>query len=199
MSTISLVTGGNRGIGREICRQLAKRGHVALLTARSASAATAAAREIGAEPLQLDVIDASGVARAVRSVGERFGKLDVLINNAAITYDTWQRAVTADLAVVRETAETNLYGPWLVVREFLPLLRVSDHPRIVNVSSEAASLTSMGGGTPAYTASKTALNADPDARRRAGRGQDPGQRGLPRLGRHRYGRTRRAAGRRWRS
>jgi NAD(P)-dependent dehydrogenase (short-subunit alcohol dehydrogenase family) len=118
MSTISLVTGGNRGIGREICRQLAKRGHVALLTARSAAAATAAAREIGAEPLQLDVIDAGSVARAVRWVGERFGKLDVLINNAAITYDTWQRAATADLAVVRETAETNLYGPWLMVRDF---------------------------------------------------------------------------------
>jgi NAD(P)-dependent dehydrogenase (short-subunit alcohol dehydrogenase family) len=66
---------------------------------------------------------------------------------------------TADLAVVREAAETNLYGPWLMVKEFLPLLRRGDHPRIVNVSSEAASLASMGGGTPAYTASKVALNA----------------------------------------
>ena len=82
-----------------------------------------------------------------------------MVNNAAITYDTWQRAVDADLAVVREAAETNLYGPWLMVQQFLPLLRVSEHPRIVNVSSEAASLASMGGGTPAYTASKVALNA----------------------------------------
>ena len=61
--------------------------------------------------------------------------------------------------MVREAAETNLYGPWLMIQEFLPLLRNSDHPRIVNVSSEAASLASMGGGTPAYTASKVALNA----------------------------------------
>ena len=61
--------------------------------------------------------------------------------------------------MVREAAETNLYGPWLMVQEFLPLLRNSDHPRIVNVSSEAASLAGMGGGTPAYTASKVALNA----------------------------------------
>jgi NAD(P)-dependent dehydrogenase (short-subunit alcohol dehydrogenase family) len=92
-------------------------------------------------------------------VGERYGRLDVLVNNAAITYDTWQRAIDADLAVVREAAETNLYGPWLMVQQFLPLLRASGHPRIVNVSSEAASLASMGGGTPAYTASKVALNA----------------------------------------
>src|SRR6266705_1059784 len=122
MSTVSLVTGGNRGIGREVCRQLAARGHAVVLTARSAGA----------------------VAAAARWVGEHHGKLDVLVNNAAITYDTWQRAIDADLAVVREAAETNLYGPWLMVQEFLPLLRASDHPRIVNVSSEAASLASMG-------------------------------------------------------
>jgi NAD(P)-dependent dehydrogenase (short-subunit alcohol dehydrogenase family) len=159
MSTISLVTGGNRGIGLEVCRQLAERGHTVLLTARSAGAAAAAARAAGAEPLQLDVTDPASIAAAARQVAERYGKLDVLVNNAAITYDTWQRAVDADLAVVREAAETNLYGPWLMIQEFLPLLRASEHPRIVNVSSEAASLASLGGGTPAYTASKVALNA----------------------------------------
>ena len=159
MSTISLVTGGNRGIGLEVCRQLAERGHTVLLTARSADAAAAAARAINAEPLQLDVTDPASIAAAARRVAERYGRLDVLVNNAAITYDTWQRAVDADLAVVREAAETNLYGPWLMVQQFLPLLRASEHPRIVNVSSEAASLASLGGGTPAYTASKVALNA----------------------------------------
>ena len=101
----------------------------------------------------------ASIAAAARQVGERHGRLDVLVNNAAIDYDTWQRAIDADLAVVREAAETNLYGPWLMVQQFLPLLRASEHPRIVNVSSEAASLASMGGGTPAYTASKVALNA----------------------------------------
>ena len=159
MSTISLVTGGNRGIGLEVCRQLAERGHTVLLTARSAGAAAAAARAINAEPLQLDVTDPASIAAAARQVAGRYGRLDVLVNNAAITYDTWQRAVDADLAVVREAAETNLYGPWLMVQRFLPLLRASEHPRIVNVSSEAASLASLGGGTPAYTASKVALNA----------------------------------------
>src|SRR6266702_5119844 len=159
MSTLSLVTGGNRGIGREVCRQLAERGHTVLLTARSSEAAATAARATGAEPLQLDVTDPASIAAAARQVGERHGRLDVLVNNAAITYDTWQRAIDADLAMVREAAETNLYGPWLMAQRFLPLLRASDHPRIVNVSSEAASLAGMGGGTPAYTASKVALNA----------------------------------------
>jgi NAD(P)-dependent dehydrogenase (short-subunit alcohol dehydrogenase family) len=159
MSIVSLVTGGNRGIGREVCRQLAELGHVVLLTARSADASAAAARAVHAESLSLDVTDPASIAAAARQVGERYGRLDVLVNNAAITYDTWQRAIDADLAVVREAAETNLYGPWLMVQQCLPLLRASGHPRIVNVSSEAASLASMGGGTPAYTASKVALNA----------------------------------------
>ena len=159
MSTVALVTGGNRGIGREVCRQLAEHGHDVVLTARSAGAAASAARAVNAEPLQLDVTDPASVAAAAGWVADRHGRLDVLVNNAAITYDTWQRAVDADLAVVREAAETNLYGPWLMVQEFLPLLRASGHGRIVNVSSEAASLAGLGSGTPAYTASKVALNA----------------------------------------
>src|SRR5207248_1410066 len=118
MSTVSLVTGGNRGIGREVCRQLAELGHVVLLTARSADAAATAARATGAEPLPLDVTGPASIAAAARQVGERHGRLDVLVNTAAITYDTWQRAIDADLAVVREAAETNLYGPWLMAQRF---------------------------------------------------------------------------------
>jgi len=159
MATVSLVTGASRGIGLEVCRQLAARGHTVLLAARDAVAASAAADSVGATPLCLDVTDPASIAEAASTLEDRYGKLDVLVNNAAITYDTWQRAITADLGVVRQAAETNLYGPWLMVQRFLPLLRNSGHPRIVNVSSEAGSLTSMGGGTPAYTASKAALNA----------------------------------------
>lgn len=160
MSSISLVTGANRGIGREVCRQLAARGHTVLLTARNAQAAQDAARQLtDAVPLQLDVTDPGSVAEAAATVQDRYGRLDVLVNNAAVSYDTWQRAATADLALVRDAAETNLYGPWLMAEKFLPLLTRSDHPRIVNVSSEAGSLTSMGGGTPAYAVSKAALNA----------------------------------------
>jgi NAD(P)-dependent dehydrogenase (short-subunit alcohol dehydrogenase family) len=158
---IALVTGANRGIGRDVCRRLAGLGHTVLLTSRSLKAATAVADVLGPDvhPLRLDVTSGDDAVRVAADITERFGKLDVLVNNAAITYDTWQRAVTADLDVVREAAETNLYGPWHLVQTLLPLLRQSAHPRIVNVSSEAASLTNMGGGTPAYNASKVALNA----------------------------------------
>ncbi|MEW1562941.1 SDR family NAD(P)-dependent oxidoreductase [Streptomyces sp. NPDC005381] len=155
---IALVTGANRGIGREVARRLAAEGHTVYLTARSAKGAADTAAAIGGRdvrPLRLDVTSDDDVTAAARDIGA----LDVLINNAAITYDTWQRAVSADLDVVREAAETNLYGPWRLTRALLPQLRASAHPRVVNVSSEAASLTSMGGGTPAYAASKVALNA----------------------------------------
>ncbi|WP_329187299.1 SDR family NAD(P)-dependent oxidoreductase [Streptomyces sp. NBC_01428] len=155
---IALVTGANRGIGREVARRLAAEGHTVYLTARSAKGAADTAAAIGGRdvrPLRLDVTSDDDVTTAARDIGA----LDVLINNAAITYDTWQRAVSADLDVVREAAETNLYGPWRLTRALLPQLRASAHPRVVNVSSEAASLTSMGGGTPAYSASKVALNA----------------------------------------
>lgn len=161
METISLVTGANRGIGLEVCRQLAALGHTVLLTARDARAAEAAAGVLGPDvlPVQLDVTSGDQIVRLVAELRERFGRLDVLVNNAAITYDTWQRASSADLEVVREAAETNLYGPWRLTQALLPLLRESRHARIVNVSSEAASFASMGAATPAYTASKVALNA----------------------------------------
>jgi NAD(P)-dependent dehydrogenase (short-subunit alcohol dehydrogenase family) len=157
---IALVTGANRGIGLETVRQLADQGLTVLLSARSPDrAARAAAGIAGVVPLRLDVSDDESVTAAAAEVRERFGRLDVLVNNAAITYDTWQRAVDADLAVVREAAETNLYGPWRTVQAFLPLLRAGRSARIVNVSSGVASMDGMGSGTPAYTSTKVALNA----------------------------------------
>src|SRR5689334_1988321 len=113
MHTIALVTGGNRGIGWEVCRQLAARGGTTvLLTARSGAPAAAAAIGLAVDPLDLDVTSDADVERVAAVVGERYGRLDVLVNNAAILYDTWQHASDADLAQVREAAETNLYGPW---------------------------------------------------------------------------------------
>jgi NAD(P)-dependent dehydrogenase (short-subunit alcohol dehydrogenase family) len=111
MSTISLVTGANRGIGREVCRQLTELGHTVILTARDARAAAAAARAVRAEPLTLDVTDPAGPARAARWTQDRYGRLDVLINNAAITYDTWQRPVTAGAASVVWAATLPDSGP----------------------------------------------------------------------------------------
>lgn len=109
--------------------------------------------------MQLDVTDQASVDSAAGVVTDELGTLDVLVNNAAIYYDTWQRATTADLAVVQEALDTNLLGAWRVTLALLPLLRQSPHGRIVNVSSEGGSLASMGAGTPAYHVSKAGLNA----------------------------------------
>ena len=161
---IALVTGANRGIGLEVCRQLAKNGFTVILGSRDLKKGHDAARTLSNEgltvlPLQLDVTKQASVDTAKSVAETKFNILDVLINNAAILYDDWQRAAGADLDVVREAFETNTLGAWRMCNAFLPLLRLSKHPRIVNVSSEAGSLTAMGGGAPAYNLSKVGLNA----------------------------------------
>lgn len=164
-ASLALVTGGNRGIGLEVCRQLAALGWTVVLGSRDAARGADAAAGLGAGPGRvipraLDVADAAGVEAAAEWVAGEFGRLDVLVNNAGINYDTWQRAATADLAVVGETLDTNLLGPWRTARAFVPLLRRSPRGRVVNVSSEAGSLAALaGGGPPAYSVSKAALNA----------------------------------------
>jgi NAD(P)-dependent dehydrogenase (short-subunit alcohol dehydrogenase family) len=152
---IAVITGANRGIGLEVARQLAARGDTAILTARDPAKAQTAAERVGARAAQLDVTDAESVERFAAELAE----VDVLVNNAAIHYDTWQRATSADLQVVREALETNLLGAWRVAIALVPLLARSGRARIVNVSSGSGQLEDMGGGTPAYRVSKTALNA----------------------------------------
>jgi NAD(P)-dependent dehydrogenase (short-subunit alcohol dehydrogenase family) len=151
---IVVVTGASRGIGREVVRQFVSAGDTVVQTARGDTGT-----EPGAVLMRLDVADGDSVTAFAEEVGGRYGRIDVLVNNAAIHWDTWQRASDADLVVVREALETNLLGAWRVTMALLPMLRRSGHGRIVNVSSEAGSLASMGGGTPAYSVSKAALNA----------------------------------------
>jgi NAD(P)-dependent dehydrogenase (short-subunit alcohol dehydrogenase family) len=128
-----------------------------LLGARDPAKGARAARQIGGgvSAVQLDVAD----RESVRAATAGLDRLDVLVNNAAILYDTWQRGIDADLDQVREALDTNLLGAWRVTQAVLPLLRASPAGRIVNVSSGAGALTDMGGGTPAYRTSKAALNA----------------------------------------
>lgn len=161
MTRTVLVTGANRGIGREVARQLVAAGDRVVVTARRPEAAEQTAAELGGGslPVTLDVTDPATIAAAARLVEHQLGVLDVLVNNAAIHYDSWQGAATADLGVVEEALDTNRLGPWRVTLAFLPLLRRSRHGRIVNVSSQAGSLTGMGAGTPAYHVSKAGLNA----------------------------------------
>jgi NAD(P)-dependent dehydrogenase (short-subunit alcohol dehydrogenase family) len=159
---IALVTGANRGIGLEVVRQLAERGFTAVLGSRDLEKGRAAAEGLGdldVDTRRLDVADPDSVRELAGELEEAYGRLDVLVNNAAIHYDPWQRGVDADLDLVHEALETNLFGAWRTTQACLPLLRRSQHGRIVNVSSGSGSLSSMGAGTPAYSVSKAALNA----------------------------------------
>lgn len=160
----ALVTGGNRGIGLEVCRQLAERGMTVVLGSRSPGKGEPAANGLRAAGLEIlsktiDVSDDRSVERLASEIEEDLGQLDVLVNNAGILYDTWQRPLSADLDVVREALETNTFGAWRTARAFVPLMRRSGGGRIVNVSSGAGSLSRMGASTPAYNVSKVALNA----------------------------------------
>lgn len=158
---VVVVTGANRGLGLEVVRQCAARGDTVVLGSRDVDGGRRAAVGLGdgVRPVALDVTDVDGLAAAADEVDRAFGRVDALVNNAAIHYDTWQNAVDVDLGVVREAWETNVLGAWQTTLAFLPLLRRSAHPRVVMVSSESGSLASMGGGTPAYAVSKAALNA----------------------------------------
>jgi NAD(P)-dependent dehydrogenase (short-subunit alcohol dehydrogenase family) len=190
---IAIVSGANRGLGLEVSRQLAHRGFGVVMGVRDLRKGEAAARSLGAalHPMVLDVADPESPARLAAEVRARFGRCDVLVNNAGIHYDTGNRAANPDWRVVREAFETNLFGAWRLAQSFLPLMRERGRGRIVNVSSEAGSLASMGAGTPAYSTSKAALNALTRVLRRgAGRHRHPGERGLPGLGGDGHGRRR---------
>ena len=161
---IALVTGANRGIGFETARQLASVGYQVWLGARDPDkAAAAAAQLVGegltVEPLTLDVADSASIAAAFADLARRVEKLDALVNNAAVHYDSFQSADAVDFRIVDEAWRTNTEGPWRVTVAALPLLRKAKSARVVNVSSQAGAFASMGGGTPAYSVSKAALNA----------------------------------------
>jgi len=158
---VALVSGGNRGIGLEIVRQLAGRGITVILGSRDEEQGRAAAEGLpGAVVVkQLDVADEKSVGRLGASIEEEFGRLDILVNNAGISNDDGQRGVSADLDRVREALDANLFGAWRLCELAIPLMQRHGYGRIVNVSSGMGALEDMGGGSPGYRVSKTALNA----------------------------------------
>jgi NAD(P)-dependent dehydrogenase (short-subunit alcohol dehydrogenase family) len=172
-TTVALVTGANKGIGREIAALLAGRGMTVLLGARDrgrGEEAAAALRAAGGEvhAVALDVTDASTVRAAAERIEERFGRLDVLVNNAGIAGNRGQPPSESELASVRAVFETHYFGVILVTNAMLPLLRRSPAPRIVNVSSGLGSLAAQSDldgplaqvpPSAGYEPSKTALNA----------------------------------------
>ncbi len=159
-SLIAVVTGGNRGIGLEICRQLTQKGVKVVIAARDAAEGVAAARTAGADFHALDVSVPASIEAFAAWMQERHGRLDILVNNAGVLTDRAERIIDGmDAAVLERTLLVNLFGPMRVTQALLPLLRKSPGARVVNMSSILAQLSGMGAGTPAYRISKTALNA----------------------------------------
>jgi NAD(P)-dependent dehydrogenase (short-subunit alcohol dehydrogenase family) len=158
---VALVTGATRGIGREVARQLADRGYMVIVSAREAGKAEAFAKEIGggAIALELDVSDPASVEAAVAAVEADPGRLDVLVNNAGVGLDWGVSATEPDFEKIQQIFETNLFGAYRLAVGLLPLLRRSDSPRIVNVSSGMGGVAEMGGWSPGYRLSKAGLNA----------------------------------------
>ena len=178
---VALVTGANQGIGLQIAKDLVAHGFIVLVGSRKHERGEAAAREIGpdARALQLDVTDQASIAAAAERVRNEFGRLDVLVNNAAISntglrpgtsveeYSKSTRPSVVSLDEVRTVFETNVFGVLAVTQAMLPLLREAPAARIVNVSSGVGSLTRNSDPAfpyrsifgPVYPASKTALNA----------------------------------------
>jgi NAD(P)-dependent dehydrogenase (short-subunit alcohol dehydrogenase family) len=164
---VALVTGANRGIGREVCRQLAARGLRVILTARDrakAEQAAAALRgddgsagDVAAEVL--DVTDSASIRALARTLAARREHVDVLVNNAAILVAESRGVLQTPLSELRATFDTNLFGAIAVSQAFVPAMLERRYGRIVNVSSKAGQLASMGTYAPAYSMSKTALNA----------------------------------------
>jgi NAD(P)-dependent dehydrogenase (short-subunit alcohol dehydrogenase family) len=170
---IALVTGATRGIGLETVRQLAEAGVHTLLAGRDRNKAVAAALELQSqglpvEAIALDVTDAGSITLAVAEVARRYGRLDVLVNNAGILLDDPALKVSGQsLATWRNTFETNVFGLIAVTQAFLPLLRRAPAARIVNVSSILGSIALHGDPAspiydfkvPAYNVSKSAVKA----------------------------------------
>lgn len=177
---VALVTGANQGIGLQIAKELVAHGFTALVGSRNLEKGEVAAKSIGADAhaLQLDVTDATSIAAAAERIRSKFGRLDVLVNNAAISHAgksamtlaemmNANRASIASLDEVRAVFETNVFGVIAVTQAMLPLLREAPAARIVNVSSGVGSLTwnsdpsfaYRAGFGVGYAASKTALNA----------------------------------------
>jgi len=172
-NTIVLITGAGRreGIGFEVASQLAGHGAKVLLTAREGAVAQLRAEELSAKGgnvigRQLDVVDADSVKRLAFEIDGEFGRLDILINNAAGISPFGELAETADLGKAHEVMDVTLFGAWRLTQAMAPLLRKSLHPRIVNVSSGAGShgdtafgLTTANAMGTSYAVAKAALNA----------------------------------------
>jgi len=161
---VALVTGANRGIGLEVCRQLAAKGLRVVLSGRDRQKAEAAAADLRRENLdvtaaELDVVEAGSVRACEREVTKQFGRVDVLVNNGAVLVGEGSAVLQTPVDDFRTTFETNVFGVLTMCQAFVPGMVARAYGRIVNVSSGAGQLSSMTTYAPAYSVSKAALNA----------------------------------------
>lgn len=162
---VAVVTGGNRGIGLEVCRQLSQLDFVVILTSRDEAKGLAAVRELNKQEASvrhftLDVTHPAQILQLKAFLEEEYGRCDVLVNNAGIMLDkNDNNFFNTDLATFRTTMETNVYGPILLCQTLVPLMRKNNYGRIINISSGLGQLSEMQGGYSAYRVSKTAINA----------------------------------------
>lgn len=202
MTRIVLVTGGNRGIGFEVCRQLSRKGMRVVLTSRNCVDGEKAAEILLREGLQvtprpLDVTDPQEIEAIGSFIEKEFGQLDVLVNNAGVYPDEGVSLFDVPIETVRETMGVNFYAPLAICRAFIPLMRRNGYGRVVNVSSGAGQLEEMDGGNRSVQNLKgRPQRADADCRERSERTEHQGQFDLSRLGPHPDGRPRRPAHRR---
>ena len=160
---IALVTGGNRGIGLEVCRQLAQQGAMVVLGSRDPAKGIAAARPLisaglSVESRQLDVADIRSIRECMNWVRKDLGRLDILVNNAGIMVEDDDADPIEEIEIVRDSMQTNVYGPLLLSRLAIPIMKSRRYGRIVNLSSGMGSLAEMGAGYFAYRVSKAGIN-----------------------------------------
>jgi NAD(P)-dependent dehydrogenase (short-subunit alcohol dehydrogenase family) len=164
-SRVALVTGANRGIGFETSRQLLANGFSVVLAGRDEAALERARRSLPRQHqdrsmiVQLDVTDVASITAAKRHVAEKFGSVDVLINNAAVLLAEGDDVLSISADIYRRTFETNVFGMIDVCRAFVPDMTRRRYGRVVNVSSGAGQLSRMSTYAPAYSMSKTAVDA----------------------------------------
>ncbi|UCD97838.1 MAG: SDR family oxidoreductase [Chloroflexota bacterium] len=160
---LAVVTGANRGIGFETCRQLAKFGIQTILTSRDESKGRKATETLSREGIeltyhQLDVADLGSISILKSYVMDRYQRCDILVNNAGVFLDRGMSILEVPLDTLKKTIETNFLGALNMCRAFIPIMRDQNYGRIVNVSSAMGSITRMGGYSSAYKLSKLLMN-----------------------------------------
>jgi NAD(P)-dependent dehydrogenase (short-subunit alcohol dehydrogenase family) len=161
---VALVTGGNRGIGYELVKQLSLSGFNVILTSRDHEMGNKAVQKLkelnlDVSCIEMDVSNHESITQAAITLNEQYGRLDVLINNAGVYLDENENLLTMDPSILQKTMETNFFGVYHVIRSFIPLMEKQGYGRIINISSEYGAMSEMSSpGVGAYKLSKFALN-----------------------------------------